>query len=177
MTSRSRTNENVTRGSAVLTLPGDTQILITRTFAAPPAQVWRVFTEPQFIERWWAGRRGRVTSVEIDLTVGGRWRFAMDADGVEVAFRGTYRDIVPGERMVCTEIYQAGPGATDQEPGVLCTYTFAPSGSGTTLTLLSEAPDRATRDAIVASGMEGGMQEGFDLADELSAELTAAHEG
>lgn len=167
------TSTGTTKGSAVLTLPRDTQILITRDFAAPPAEVWRVFTEPELIKRWWAGRRGTMTAVEVDLSAGGRWRYAMDADGVEVAFRGTYREVVPGERIVCTEIYEAGPGATDEEPGALCTYTFTSADGGTTLTLRTDVADRATRDAIVASGMEGGMQEGYDVAEEVAVELAA----
>lgn len=165
------TSQGTTKGSAVLTMPSDTEILITRAFAAPPTQVWRVFTEPELIKRWWAGRRGIMTAAEIDLSEGGRWRCAMDAGGVEIAFRGTYRQIVAGERIVCTEIYQSGPGAADEEPGVLCTYTFTPTHDGTTLTLLTQASDRATRDAIVTSGMEDGMQQGYDLAEEIAVEL------
>jgi uncharacterized protein YndB with AHSA1/START domain len=163
-----------TKGSAVMTLPSDTQILFTRTFNAPPHLVYRVLTEPEFIKRWWAGKRGAITSVEVDLRIGGTWRYSMEAEGpgMEVAFRGEYREIVPDERIVFTEIYEAGPGATNEGPRVLSTYTLTPHDGGTTLTLLTETPDKATRDAIVESGMESGVQEGMDIAEELAVELS-----
>ncbi|MEU3269644.1 SRPBCC domain-containing protein [Saccharomonospora sp. NPDC006951] len=162
-----------TKDSAVMTLPSDTRILITRRFAAPPRLVYRVLTEPDLIARWWAGKRGTVTSVDVDLRAGGNWRYAMESDGMVIAFRGTYREIVPDERIVFTEIYQSGSGATDEEPGVLCTYTLTANADGTTLDLLTETPDKATRDIIAGSGMETGVQEGMNIIDELVAELAA----
>jgi uncharacterized protein YndB with AHSA1/START domain len=162
----------ISKGSAVLTLPKDNQIEFTRQFSAPPHMVFRVFTEPALIRRWWAGQQGTVTSAEVDLHVGGAWRFAMTAHaGFEVAFRGVYKEIVPGRRIVCTEIYETGPGASNEEPGALCTYTFTPSATGTTLSLVTEVPDQETRDMILASGMESGVQDGWDIAEELAAEL------
>ena len=164
--------DTTTKGSAVLTLPSDTTILITRRFNAAPHLVYRVLTEPELIKTWWAGRRGTVTSADVDLRVGGSWRYAMEADGgMEIAFRGEYREIVPDERVVFTEIYEAGPGATNDGDGVLCTYALVPERGGTTLTLLTETPDKATRDTIVESGMEHGVQEGMDIAEELAVAL------
>lgn len=161
-----------TKQSAVFTTPADNQILITRTFAAPPTAVYQVFTEPDLISRWWAGRRGQMIDCQVDLRVGGTWRFALDAGGFEVAFRGTYREVTPDQRFVTTEIYQTGPGASDEEPGAICTYAFNPdSHGGTTFTLLTEFADRITRDAVLASGMEAGAQEGYDIADRLALEL------
>lgn len=161
---------SMTKGSAILTLPSDTQILVSREFAAPVSLVYRVFTEPALIRRWWAGRHGVVTSVEIDLRVGGTWRYALEANGgFEVAFHGEYREIVPEERLVTTEVYEGAP-ATDA-PAPLCTYTFTSHGESTTLTLLTEVPDKATRDLIIDSGMESGMQAGYDLAEEVAVEL------
>jgi uncharacterized protein YndB with AHSA1/START domain len=159
-----------TRGSAVLTLPSDTQILITREFNAPAALVYRVFTEPTLIKRWWAGRRGTVASVEVDLRVGGSWRYVMEANGgFEVAFHGEFREVVPHERLVSTEVFEGVP-ETDAPPP-LCTYTFTEHGGTTTLSLLTVVPDKATRDAIIDSGMESGMQEGYDIAEEIAVEL------
>lgn len=159
-----------TKGSAVVTLPSDTQILITRQFNAPASLVYRLFTEPALIKRWWAGRHGTVTSVEVDLRVGGSWRYVMEANGgFEVAFHGEYHEIVPDERLVNTEIFE-GVAETDAPPPV-CTYTFTEHYDTTTLTLLTDVPDRATRDAIIDSGMESGMQEGYDIAEEIAVEL------
>ncbi|MBO0772928.1 MAG: SRPBCC domain-containing protein, partial [Actinobacteria bacterium] len=78
--------------AATVTLPADDQILISREFDAPRHLVYRAWTTPELVRRWWAGNRGQVTSIEIDLRVGGRWRYAMVADdGSEVAFHGEYR--------------------------------------------------------------------------------------
>ena len=148
-------------GAARVTLPSDTQILITRDFAAPRHLVYKAWTTPDLVKRWWAGQRGEVTSVEIDLRVGGMWRYVMLAHGkFEVAFHGTYREIVPNERIVTTEVYEM-PEAPDGE-GVLNIVTFSEKNARTTLTLLVECSSKEERDAIMSSGMEGGMQEGME---------------
>jgi uncharacterized protein YndB with AHSA1/START domain len=91
---------------AEVTLPTDERILITREFDAPRHLVYRAWTEPGLIERWWGGEHGEVTSTEIDLRVGGAWRCVMVLDdGSEAAFRGEYREVVPNERIVSTEVY------------------------------------------------------------------------
>src|ERR1700690_1973029 len=88
------------------TLPADDQILITREFDAPRHLVYRAWTTPELVQRWWAGKRGEVTLAEIDLRVGGAWRYVMTAHGeFEVGFHGEYREIVENERIVSTEIY------------------------------------------------------------------------
>ena len=157
-------------GAARVTLPSDTQILITRDFAAPRHLVYKAWTTPELVKRWWAGQRGEVTSVEIDLRVGGMWRYVMLAHGkFEVAFHGTYREIVPNERIVTTEVYEM-PEAPDGE-GVLNIVTFSEKNARTTLTLLVECSSKEERDAIMSSGMEGGMQEGMDLLEEVAISL------
>ena len=111
-------------GKATVTLPTDTQILITREFDAPRHLVYRATTDPELVKRWWSGHRGEVTSAEIDLRVGGRWRYVMVANaGFEVAFHGTYREIVPDERIVSTELFEGAPGATEDDATVN-TVTF-----------------------------------------------------
>ncbi len=93
--------------TAVVTLPTDTQILITREFDAPRHLVYKAWTTPELIARWWAGERGNVTSVDVDLRVGGTWRYVMATDdGSEVAFHGEYQEFVPDELLVCTEVYE-----------------------------------------------------------------------
>lgn len=154
--------------TATVTLPTDDQILITREFDAPRHLVYRAWTTPELIKRWWAGRRGTVTSVEIDLRVGGTWRYVMRADpGFEVAFHGEYREIVPDERIVLTEVFEGGP---DVEPSVQ-TVTFTEVDGRTTLRMLSQAPSKEIRDMIVNSGMETGMQEQMEILDEILASL------
>ena len=101
-----------TSGSAKVTLPTDEQILITREFDAPRHLVYRAYTEPELVRRWWPGKRGEMSTAEIDLRVGGAWRYAMIAEGgFEVAFHGEFREIVPSERIVHTEVYEGAPPA------------------------------------------------------------------
>jgi len=155
--------------SAQVTLPTDEQILIVREFDAPARLVYEAWTTPELVERWWHARRGSVTSVEIDLRVGGAWRWVMVADngGMEVAFHGEYRELVPGERIVSTEVYEGAPDAE-----ALNTVTFDEDGAGrTTLTLLVQHANKADRDMHVASGMEDGLQDALDLLEQVAQSL------
>jgi uncharacterized protein YndB with AHSA1/START domain len=157
----------VSSGTAVVTLPAETQILIKREFDAPRHLVYRAYTTPELIKRWWSGDRGKVTSAEVDLRVGGKWRYVMTANaGFEVAFHGEYREIVPNERLVTTEVFEGMP---DGE--ALDTATFTEVAGRTLLTLLMELANRADRDAVINSGMEAGMQEAMDHLEEIAASL------
>jgi uncharacterized protein YndB with AHSA1/START domain len=154
-------------GSATVTLPADDQILITREFDAPKHLVYKAWTTPELVMRWWSGHRGAMQIAEIDLRVGGMWRYVMVAEGsFEVAFHGEYREIVPNERIVNTEVYEAMP-----ESQVLNTVTFTEVDGRTTLELLTDCGTKDVRDAIVNSGMEVGMQEQMDLLEQIAASL------
>jgi uncharacterized protein YndB with AHSA1/START domain len=158
------------RGTAIVTLPTDKQILITRDFDAPRHLVYKAYTTPELIKRWWSGDRGEVTSAEVDLRVGGRWRFVMTANGgFEVGFHGEYREIIPNERIVSTEIYEGAPEA--EALAATVTHTFAEHAGRTTLTILMQLPNQEVRDTIVNSGMEGGMQEGMDHLEQVALSL------
>jgi len=155
---------------ATVTLPNDEQILITREFDAPRHLVYKAWTTPELVRRWWSGHRGEMTVAEIDLRVGGRWRYVMVANGgFEVAFHGEYREIVPNQRIVNTQVYEL-PGAADAE-GALNTVTFTEVDGRTTLTLLVQVPTRELRDEILSSGMEVGMQEQMELLEQLAISL------
>lgn len=150
---------------AAISLPSDTEILIERRFAAPPHLVYMAYTSPDLVRRWWVGQRGDMTVCEIDLRVGGRWRYVMRANaGFEVAFNGEYLEIEPNRRIVTTDVFESVPDA----PG-MSTVTFSPDGDGTVLSTLVRHQSREHRDAHVQSGMEGGMQESMDLLDDLVA--------
>jgi uncharacterized protein YndB with AHSA1/START domain len=158
-------------GKATVTLPSDTEILIQREFDAPARLVWRSTTEPDLIKRWWSGKRGEVTSVEVDLRVGGTWRYVMQTpDGFEVAFHGTYREIVPNEKVISTELYEGAPGVTEDD-ATINTMTLVERDGKTTLTTLVRCRVKEIRDAIIESGMEGGMQEAFDALEEVARSL------
>ncbi len=167
---------NVTTSrSAKLTLPTDEQILIKREFDAPRHLVFRAMTTPELVRRWWHAKRGEVTACEIDLRVGGTWRYAMvTPDGFEVAFHGEYVEIVPDERIVTREVYEGLPeGVTEEQGGTVNTATFADAGDGRTeLTLLIQATSKAARDAIIESGMEDGLQDALDLLEETARSLS-----
>jgi uncharacterized protein YndB with AHSA1/START domain len=160
-------------GTAKVTLPADEQILITREFDAPKALVYDAFTRPELVRRWWHAKRGEMTICEIDLRVGGTWRYvAIADDGFEVGFHGEYREIVPQERIVSTEVYEGLPeGVSEEEAGTVNTTTFTESDGRTTLTILVQAPSKAARDAIIESGMEAGLQDALDLLEEAAISL------
>jgi uncharacterized protein YndB with AHSA1/START domain len=157
-------------GTATVTLPTDTQILITREFDAPKHLVYRAWTTPELVKRWWHANRGEVTLAEIDLRVGGMWRYvSRSEDGFEVGFHGQYREIVPNERLVTTEVYEGIPDA--DEHAALDTLTLTESDGRTTLTVLVEHPTKEGRDAHINSGMEAGMQDAMDLLEEVAVSL------
>lgn len=159
--------------SATLTLPTDEQILITREFDAPRHLVYRALTEPALVERWWHAKRGRVTVAEIDLRIGGAWRYVMVADdGMEVGFHGTYREIVPDQRIVTTEVYEGLPdGVSEEDAATVNTASLSGDAESTTLTLLIQATSKVSRDAIIDSGMELGLQDALDLLEETADSL------
>jgi len=159
------------KNTARLTLPTETQILITREFNAPKHLVYKAWTTPELVRRWWHAKRGEVTVVEIDLRVGGKWRWAMMANGgFEVAFHGQYREIVPNERIVSPEVYEGLPADTANE-GTLNTMTLSETDGRTMLTLLIEAPNAQIRDMIIESGMEDGLQDALALLEEVAKGL------
>jgi uncharacterized protein YndB with AHSA1/START domain len=162
-----------TSGRATLTLPTDEQILITREFDAARHLVYKAWTTPELVKRWWHANRGKVTAVEIDLRVGGTWRYVMVADdGMEIGFHGEYREIVPDERIVSTEIYEGLPEGVSEEAGATVnTATFTEANGRTTVTLLIQATSKISRDAIIDSGMEAGLQDALDLLEQTANSL------
>ncbi len=154
--------------TATVTLPTDEQILITREFDAPRHLVYRAWTTPELVKRWWSGGRGEVTLAEIDLRVGGTWRYVMTTaeGGFEVGFHGEYREIVPNERLVSTEVYEGMP---DGE--ALDTLTLSEADGRTTLTILVQHDSKEARDAHINSGMESGMQDSLDLLEQVARSL------
>jgi uncharacterized protein YndB with AHSA1/START domain len=155
-------------GTATVTLPTDEQILITREFDAPKHLVYKAYTTPELVKRWWHAKRGEATIADIDMRVGGKWRYVMVTEGdLEVGFHGEYREIVPNERIVSTEIYEGAPGG---EPAVN-TVTFTEEDGRTTLTILMQAPSKEVRDAHIDSGMEDGLQDALDLLEQVAISL------
>jgi uncharacterized protein YndB with AHSA1/START domain len=141
--------------------------LITREFDAPRHLVYRAWTTPELIRRWWSGDQGEVVSIELDLWVRGAWRYVMTANaGFEVAFQGEYREIVPNERLVTTEIYEGAP-----EAEAVTTTTFSEQDGHTTVRVLVRHSSRENRDTHINSGMEEGLQEAMDHLEQVVASL------
>jgi uncharacterized protein YndB with AHSA1/START domain len=157
-------------GAASVTLPTDEEILVTRELDAPAHLVYRAWTEPELVRRWWNAKRGEVTTCEIDLRVGGTWRYVMVTEsGFEVGFHGEFREIVPNELIVSTEVYE---GALEGEAAATVnTVTFDDLGGRTLLTIVVHAPSKEVRDAIVSSGMEAGLQDALDLLEGVAGTL------
>ena len=160
----------VSSGSATVTLPTEEQILIMREFDAPAHLVYQAWTTPELVKRWWNAKRGEVTTAEIDLREGGKWRYIMvTPDGFEVGFHGEYREIVPNERLVSTEAYEGAPDPDNN--ATVNTVTLTENDGTTTMTILIQCPSKEVRDAIVESGMEAGMQDAYDLLEEVAISL------
>ncbi len=156
------------KGTAVVTLPTDTQILITREFNAPKHLIYKAWTTPELVKRWWSAKRGAVTVAEVDLRVGGKWRWVMIAEGdYEVGFHGVYQELVPNERIVTTEVFEGFPEA---DAASLNTLTLTEQNGRTTLTILVQHQSQEHRDAHINSGMEAGMQDALDLLEEAVQE-------
>jgi uncharacterized protein YndB with AHSA1/START domain len=149
-----------------VTTPTDTQILITREFDAPRHLVYRTFTEPELLRRWWHANRAEVTVVEMDVRVGGKYRYGARGSGFEFEFTGEYREIVPDERIVCTEIFSGAPQAA-----ALNTTTFTEKDGRTYLELLVEHESKTNRDMQLASGMEDGLADALVLLEGIAREL------
>ncbi len=152
-------------GTLKLTTPTDREISMTRVFDAPRRLVFDAFTKPELVKRWLLGPPGWTMPVcEIDLRVGGAYRYVWrHADGKEMGMGGIYREIVPQERLVCTELFDEAwyPGEA------LVTTILAEQGGRTTLTSTMLYVWQETRDAVLKSGMERGVAASYDRLEEL----------
>ena len=165
-TTMSRRSGNPTR----LTLVSDRTIVIEHTFDAPRALVFKAYTDRDSIPRWWGPRRLTTTVDQMDVRPGGAWRFvSRGADGAEFAFRGVYREIVPPERLVWTFEFEGAPGHVSLE-----TVTFEEQGGKTKVTNTALYQTAGDRDAMLKSGMEGGVKETMERLDELLETMKAA---
>jgi len=153
------------RNKLAIITPSDLEIALTRDFDAPRALVWDMFTRPEHVRQWWGHGHLEVTVCEIDLRVGGAYRYAgRTPDGAEIPFRGVYREVVAPERLVYTEIYDV-PMARDHE-GVVTT-TFTEQAGRTRVHSVVRYDSKQTRDVVLGSGMERGVASGYDRIDDL----------
>ena len=150
-------------GTARVELPTDREIVITRQFDAPAGLVFDLWTTPEHVRRWWSSESAPVVVCDIDLRVGGRWRYVTrDDQGIELGWTGVYREIVPGERIVASEVFEGYPDAE-----ALNTLVLHEDEGVTTLTVTVLHTTREHRDGHVASGMEPGMQQSMNRLEDL----------
>jgi uncharacterized protein YndB with AHSA1/START domain len=154
-------------GSAVVTLPSDTEILITRQFDAPAELVFKACTTPELVKQWWGFATSEWQVCEVDLRVGGTWRYVIIDRGMEVGFHGVYREIERPHRLVSTEVFEGFPFGDPDEAASLNTWTLEESGGVTTMTVLVQHKSQEHRDGQIQSGMEGGMQVSYDRMEDL----------
>ena len=161
----------MTMDKAQVTLPSDREVKVTRSFKAARPLVFRAFTEPALVQRWLLGPPGWPMPIcEMDVRVGGRyrWRWRSDKDASEFGFTGTFREVQPPSKLVHTEAFD--PGSVGGEyPGneALVTVTFTEHGDLTTVTSLIDFGSKEARDAAIATGMTDGMEQSYQLLDEL----------
>ncbi|MFY9931307.1 MAG: SRPBCC domain-containing protein [Streptosporangiaceae bacterium] len=155
--------------AATVTLPCPEEILLTREFDAPPHLVYRAWTEPDLVRRWWTAGQDGVTAVEIeiDLRPGGTWRYAMVADdGEAVAFCGQYREVLPDQRLVYTEVKQDRP-----DMQALTTVTFTGMAGGRTTVSMTVRYDRQQDRDVHRAYMGDGLDDAMDLLERVALAL------
>jgi uncharacterized protein YndB with AHSA1/START domain len=153
--------------AATITTPTEREIHIERVFDAPRDRVFAVYTDPELIPEWWGPRDTTAVVDQMDVRAGGSWRFVVhSADGSETAFRGTYREVTPPERIVQTFEWEGMPGHVSVETAV-----FEDLGDRTKITTTSIFHTTEERDGMLGSGMEGGLNETYARLDELLARL------
>ena len=155
----------MTSSSRMRVNESELEIVLEREIAAPRELLWKAYTTPEYIERWWGPRKYQTVVVELDLRVGGRWRYLNRAEGKEHPFTGVFQEIVKPERLVTTFIYDV-EGARDF-PGLDIAIFEDLGGGRTNLITKSKFPSLEALQQAVNSGMESGWVETLDRLEEL----------
>lgn len=142
----------------------DNAFIAKRVFNAPPQVVFDVYTQPEHIPHWWGLEASKMIVCDVDLTVGGAWRYATrEEDGSEVAFGGEYREITPPSRIVYTEFYDV-PEYRDTISLVTVDFTAQADG-GTLMTMQVDYPSAEVLEMVLQTGMADGMEISFSRLD------------
>jgi len=154
-----------------VTTPSDREIVLTRLFDAPRHLVFEAMSKPEHITRWWGclGAGYSVPVCEVDLRVGGKWRFVNRHPKGEAAFYGVYQEIVPPERVVFTEIYEPYP-----DSGSVVKAVLTEENGKTRLTATCEYPSKDVRDMVLQTGMADGAAISYDRLEEVAGALQRA---
>jgi uncharacterized protein YndB with AHSA1/START domain len=155
-----------------VTTPSDREIRLTRLFDAPRQLVFDALTKPEHVRRWWGclSDKHSVAVCEIDLRVGGAWRFVgRGPEGEYPAFYGEYREIAPPDRLVYTEIFEPYPDGDS-----LVTTVLTEENGKTRMTVTASYPSLDVRDMVMKTGMEVGAGLSYDRLEDLVGELPRA---
>jgi uncharacterized protein YndB with AHSA1/START domain len=156
-------------GTLAVATPTSRQIVLTRIFNAPRALVFDAFTKPDLLRRWFGPRGWSLVTCEVDLRVGGHFRFVLRSpEGNEMGMRGTYREIDAPYRSVHTEGFDDLPGESE------VTTELSERDGKTVLTATIAYTSQEIRDAVIRSGMEHGAAESYDRLAELLELLALA---
>jgi uncharacterized protein YndB with AHSA1/START domain len=159
------------KDSFQVSTPSEQEVRMTRLFNAPRELVFEVMSKPEHVKRWW-GQLGEGYSVpvcEIDLRVGGKWRFVNRHPQGEVCFYGEYREISPPGRIVFTEIFEQYPDVVS-----VVTTELTQEGKKTRMTATVKYPSQEVRDLVIGTGMEHGAGISYDRLEDLVHELQRA---
>jgi len=148
-----------------LTMPSDTEVVVSRLFDASPEKLWNVMNDPALISKWWGPHATSTKVDKMDVRVGGKWRYLVsDERGVEAAFNGEYKEIKPPHKVVFTFEFEPIAGHISTQ-----TVTLEKQGDKTLLTAHLAFANKMDRDGMVGAGMESGNRETWDRLEELSA--------
>jgi uncharacterized protein YndB with AHSA1/START domain len=152
-----------------MSLAGDREIVIARSFDAPARLVFDAWTRADLVARWWAPKsRGlSMAACDADVRAGGTYRYVLARGDERIAFSGRYTDVTPHSRLVYTQVFEPQADAGE----AIITVTFQERDGRTRLTARELYPSAAIRKAVLASGMEHGMRETMDQLEELLAAL------
>jgi uncharacterized protein YndB with AHSA1/START domain len=164
-------NMNTTTSKLQITTPSDLEIVMTREFNAPRVLVWQAWTQPEHVKNWWGCAASTITHCEIDLRVGGTWRYVMDVNGEEFGFHGVYREIHAPEKLVHSQIFEPMP-----QHEVLVTVVFEERNGVTTMTETLLHANKEARDGHLQSGIETGAAQSMDKLDEVLASLAGENQ-
>lgn len=154
----------------VVHIPGDREIVLSRLFEAPARLVFAAFTRPELLVRWYGARGWKLVECDVDLRVGGRWRFVSQGpEGAQMVQAGVYRQIEPPHRLVCTELFddQSYPGET------LVSHEFTELAGRTTVATTLRYATAEGRDTVLRYPMARGVGQSYTrLADLLRSSPT-----
>ena len=144
------------------------ELVMERIFEAPRELVWKALTEAERIPRWWGPRKTSMTVEEMDVRVGGKWRWVAHSDDGDAPFAGESLEVDPPNRLVNTEIFDVEP-FNALAPAIV-TQTLEDVGGKTKLVSRSVFPSAEVLEGALATGMVGGAIESWDrLAEEIAS--------